>query len=598
VSGVSELKLPHRDMWPLWKRKSAASGIRQLYTVRANAGIRPSSGTKGTLPPPTSPILLRRDKLVIMRMSFAVILVALDLCGRAQSLQAVQDNLKPPPNEALVLEAHAAGDQIYVCDGSTWAFSRPDARLFDESRKQIGLHFAGPTWQFNDGSRVTGRPVANATADPGSIPWLLLKATDHQGGGVMKQVTSIQRLSTKGGRAPESGCDPQHKGHEARSGYRAVYLFYAGSNTGTTDQVGKVDGPKSGLELEDRSSHPVREFVYSILLNIAAAIIFWLFFAYFPERHRRTKLRPKVELGIYQVYRTLFATFDSIMRSEARSPSSFQKKINGNALRPEDIELGLENKCLNETFLYDEKVSRSLIPIGKELFEMERVIDEATERLFAFSSYLTTREILILEQIRGTLQVYTLKHYDRPAGARIGDTRYMPVNPSLAYMKDNLAHLYELFDQLRDIVFNNRYRDRDVLFSKIQCDYEQGKYRRCEHSIRTARAVYTKDRTWLELHQFLCEYMGGNKAAACDKLDDILKARPELVSNRGFLLDVISDSSVRQIIEKYYTNVEIEAFDLVVGEELAAYAGFIELANRLKAYYQLKLNSTLSKKSG
>ena len=45
----------------------------------------------------------------------------------------------------------------------------------------------------------------------------------------MKGVTSLQRLSTKGGRAPATGCDAQHKGQEARSHYSALYIFYTGS---------------------------------------------------------------------------------------------------------------------------------------------------------------------------------------------------------------------------------------------------------------------------------------------------------------------------------------------------------------------------------
>ena len=167
-----------------------------------------------------------RDKLVRMRLRLAAALLALDLCGRAQNLPVVPANLRPPANETLALQARAAGDQVYACDGSSWVLSRPDAKLMDESGKQIGSHFAGPTWEWSDGSRVTGRPVANAMPDPDSIPWLLVTATQHQGDGVMKSVSSIQRLSTKGGKAPISGCDASHKGEEARSHYTAVYYFY------------------------------------------------------------------------------------------------------------------------------------------------------------------------------------------------------------------------------------------------------------------------------------------------------------------------------------------------------------------------------------
>jgi hypothetical protein len=157
---------------------------------------------------------------------WCVALLVLDFCVRAQTLPTVPDNLKPPANDTLAIKAQAAGDQIYTCDGLTWVLSGPDAKLSDEAGKQIGSHFAGPTWEWSDGSRVVGRPVANATPDPESIPWLLLTATRHQGDGVMKSVSSIQRLSTKGGKAPVSGCDASHKGQQARSHYTAVYYFY------------------------------------------------------------------------------------------------------------------------------------------------------------------------------------------------------------------------------------------------------------------------------------------------------------------------------------------------------------------------------------
>lgn len=171
------------------------------------------------------PLAANRDKLVPMRLCFTALFI-LELCGRAQTLPTVPDNLKPPANETLALQARAAGDQVYVCDGSTWVLSGPDAKLLGESGKQVGSHFKGPTWEWSDGSRVIGRAVANATPDPDSIPWLLLTAAQHEGEGVMKNVSSIQRLSTKGGKAPASGCDAPHKGDETRSHYTAVYCFY------------------------------------------------------------------------------------------------------------------------------------------------------------------------------------------------------------------------------------------------------------------------------------------------------------------------------------------------------------------------------------
>lgn len=145
-------------------------------------------------------------------------------------LAQVPDNLKPPATEKLLFQAHATGDQIYTCDGAKWILTAPDAKLFDKSGKQIGSHFAGPTWESTDGSRVVGAMVENATPDPASIPWLLLRAVSHTGNGVMADVSSIQRLNTKGGKAPASGCDAGHKGERARVHYSADYLFFTGGH--------------------------------------------------------------------------------------------------------------------------------------------------------------------------------------------------------------------------------------------------------------------------------------------------------------------------------------------------------------------------------
>ena len=145
----------------------------------------------------------------------------------AALLQAgVPGNLEAPAGEVLVARVHASGDQVYACNGEQWTLSGPDARLFDEAGRQVGTHFAGPTWQWSDGSRVMGKVVANATPDTASVPWLLLKASEHTGEGMMSQVSTIQRLHTKGGKAPAAGCDAEHKGSQTRSHYTADYYFY------------------------------------------------------------------------------------------------------------------------------------------------------------------------------------------------------------------------------------------------------------------------------------------------------------------------------------------------------------------------------------
>jgi hypothetical protein len=146
--------------------------------------------------------------------------------------QEVPQQIQPPANEQLLLRVHAKGDQVYTCkaDGAqfTWALKAPDAQLFDKDGKPFGKHFAGPSWEANDGSRVTGKAIANAPSpDADSIPWLLVNILSHDGSGVLSRATTIQRLNTKGGKAPSSGCDASHVGREVRVPYSADYLFFA-----------------------------------------------------------------------------------------------------------------------------------------------------------------------------------------------------------------------------------------------------------------------------------------------------------------------------------------------------------------------------------
>ncbi len=156
------------------------------------------------------------------------LILGVSIIAAAQSLPSPPANLKPPAGDTLVRTVHASGDQVYTCDGVTWTLTGPDAKLYDDDGRLVGSHFAGPTWEWAaDGSRVMGRTVASVTPDPDSIPWLLLTATDHTGDGALKNVSSIQRLKTKGGKAPASSCDATHKGTRARVHYTADYSFYA-----------------------------------------------------------------------------------------------------------------------------------------------------------------------------------------------------------------------------------------------------------------------------------------------------------------------------------------------------------------------------------
>ena len=144
----------------------------------------------------------------------------------------VPDAIKAPAGENVVLQAHATGSQIYVCQASadqkfSWTLKGPEAELTDPSGKKVGTHYTGPAWKHNDGSEVVGKVASRVDApEKGSIPWLLLTATGHSGDGILSRVTTIQRINTKGGQ-PSGDCDESHRGTEIKAPYSADYYFYA-----------------------------------------------------------------------------------------------------------------------------------------------------------------------------------------------------------------------------------------------------------------------------------------------------------------------------------------------------------------------------------
>jgi len=90
---------------------------------------------------------------------------------KLDSTSAVPEALRIPVTESLAFKANAKGVQIYESRAKEddpskyeWVFKGPEADLFDEQGKKIGRHYAGPTWESNDGSKVVGEVKGKADA--------------------------------------------------------------------------------------------------------------------------------------------------------------------------------------------------------------------------------------------------------------------------------------------------------------------------------------------------------------------------------------------------------------------------------------------------
>lgn len=150
------------------------------------------------------------------------------------TIPRVPESLRVPATQTLLVEAHATGVQTYECKATEddlnvfeWVFKEPQADLFDVAGTKVGKHYAGPTWEWNDGSKVVGEvKVRDDGPDVNAIPWLLLSAKSTSGAGVLGQVATIQRVQTVGGKAPVTSCAEEYGGKQVGVPYNAAYYFY------------------------------------------------------------------------------------------------------------------------------------------------------------------------------------------------------------------------------------------------------------------------------------------------------------------------------------------------------------------------------------
>jgi hypothetical protein len=136
-----------------------------------------------------------------------------------------------PSGNSLLARLGAKGVQIYTCaagkdGGYAWTFKAPEAELTDAGGAPAGKHFAGPTWEWTNGSSVVGEVLQKVPAQAGNIPWLLLKVKASKQTSPYGSVAFIQRLDTLGGTAPTTGCDQAHESAEAKVPYTASYAFW------------------------------------------------------------------------------------------------------------------------------------------------------------------------------------------------------------------------------------------------------------------------------------------------------------------------------------------------------------------------------------
>src|SRR5688572_21886453 len=123
----------------------------------------------------------------LRRASIAAALLAAALAlppsaGAAPPAPDVPGTIAVGAGHKVFLVGHAAGVQIYRCNGAAWALVAPRADLYGDSGNLLMTHFGGPTWQARDGSKVVAKRDGDAPGAPGAIPWLRLVADSTSAG--------------------------------------------------------------------------------------------------------------------------------------------------------------------------------------------------------------------------------------------------------------------------------------------------------------------------------------------------------------------------------------------------------------------------------
>jgi len=172
-------------------------------------------------------------------LAAAAAALALSACGGMPSSPGhnqatLPASIQVPAGHRVAMETVGVGEITYECrakgdapGGHAWMFVGPQADLNSRSGVKLGAYFGPPaTWKANDGSHITGKQLAVAPGEKGSIPMQLVQANPAVGQGAMTGITYVQRVQTKGGVAPVVSCDSGQLGRKEIVKYQADYIFW------------------------------------------------------------------------------------------------------------------------------------------------------------------------------------------------------------------------------------------------------------------------------------------------------------------------------------------------------------------------------------
>ena len=145
----------------------------------------------------------------------------------------IPPRLRAGPNEQLAFHLTGNGVNVYQCKSTVanpnvyaWYFVAPDATLYDGSHEVARMASPNQMEALSDTTSVSGFVRAAQSAGPNDLPWMRASALANGDAGLFAGVTSYQRVNTRGGAAPATGCNADNVGEEARIAFDADFYFY------------------------------------------------------------------------------------------------------------------------------------------------------------------------------------------------------------------------------------------------------------------------------------------------------------------------------------------------------------------------------------
>ena len=336
----------------------------------------------------------------------------------------------------------------------------------------------------------------------------------------------------------------------------------------------------------------------AIVTSLIASIVFYVVFQLIPEKIKYHKIRPRIEVELMEIADSLYHYLAMPFCPNLRWSPLLDDEMKKEFLGKNDFELGLYNKCLNESYLFDENKDK-LVVAGHFLQKQTNEISTKIHQVLLSQHFLTSEEILIIEDIDRLLHTHI---FDSNATDRIGAFIIRPVNPTLSYMCHNFYKIYQLWIELRHVIFRytvikKEQRQGAERFFNLKWNYikllvANKKYKEAEKEIK--KWFHEKITPFQE--QVLWSFgLQINLEKACfDQAKFYLKKiltdfhRDNLIYMRGFLNCIIDNEDMMKLCSSLCSAEEINEWLKVVERERKQKEAFLSQNQKLREYYEIK----------